>query len=1151
MKKKLFKMMGVAVPIVMVLALAISLVPAHTSTADAAVGKLRFETIPVPKIGSAGKYVLTPGTDVGPVVVSPDGSTLFAGDVSTITTNVIGVDPGASATSINITDTSDFRASGVVCIEDELVFYGSIDTVQLLECTRGYGGTTAATHAAGKAVTEKPMAYKSTDGGYTWSLTGLSEEAFNDSLAASDNTCVVDIGISPEYASDSSVYIATQKFVYQSTDGGKTFGTMNTPTAFPATAVINDMDVTLDAGGRLSVIIGTTAATYTGEVYVYSPETTGMSWKAQSIGATRNALGVAFSPNFAADEGIFAVTTNNTTAVTNTEIRCSFGYTKTGGGWDLSGIGDGEFLDKEGNNIIATRARIGFPVDFDVDSIMSNIAWVGLVADTSNGLNTVNGEEGDVFQVTFQPTKSSTVDLNVRGLISTLRTATNIWDIAVTGPADAANILVGTDYWSTGATNYYWTAYYSNDSGASWSHARTKSPTGGALGTASPVDGIHTTVALSSDFDTNEVAYAATTGAETSALSRTSDGGKSWNQISLIYYANATAAQPYRVRRYGPDAGYATNGKAYMLTTIGGNTGKGAVWLTENAGATYERILSFANPTVDPEINNIKTTKPAGTLFVIDYTNGKFWRSSDGGATWPTIINAKEPTIGSYDIADSTTLYTIHSNGHVWSTTQSGRPWVEPDESQISGVPTQYKRQGDIHIVSTESGKIFISTDAGNTFTKTLGLTDLPAATGAPRVTTIVFDSNFDSNHFVYASSIGTAGWGVWRIEINEDDPGANEWKQIDATSTGYGTVKGGPTLMFGGVLYIPDGATVNTTAGIGGLWRCVNPSADIDGIFPPEFKNVNTGLANGSVVGFKGPVVKPPYAFFMVNGSADYDKQVVAISDTLSTPVELLAPADKAKGEGVSLSTTDLTLTVIMSWKAVSGATAYRYQVANDMEFNSLVVNTTTTGQQKAISDLIPGKPYYWRVRVDEPLLSPWSSARDFTIGTATEFLPTSPAIGATGVDIMPTLTWNEYEGAIGYEVTVAEDSTFAILDFAYSSTSPFIKVRDALAYDTTYYWRVRGVTGPAVMVGKNMVAPTGPWVSGIFTTMAKPVVAQPPVIIEKEPAPPAEIKIVEIPAPAAPAAIPAYLLWTVIIIGAILIIALIVLIVRTRRVT
>jgi hypothetical protein len=204
------------------------------------------------------------------------------------------------------------------------------------------------------------------------------------------------------------------------------------------------------------------------------------------------------------------------------------------------------------------------------------------------------------------------------------------------------------------------------------------------------------------------------------------------------------------------------------------------------------------------------------------------------------------------------------------------------------------------------------------------------------------------------------------------------------------------------------------------------------------------------------------------------------------------------------------------------------------------------------AQADFMPNKTYYWRVRVNGtdfgPTLSPWSTTRSFSVEGEMPFAITTPEIGATGVSLTPTLGWTEYPGALSYEVALAEDPTFAVLDISHSADTTFYKIEEVLPYATTFYWRVRGVTGEADPRAKVQIRPGGPWASGVFTTMAEPVEPTPPVVIE--PTPPSEIQIVEVPVQAPPAAIPAYLLWTIIGIGAVLVIALIVLIVRTRRV-
>ncbi|MFC2010637.1 beta strand repeat-containing protein [Chloroflexota bacterium] len=161
-----------------------------------------------------------------------------------------------------------------------------------------------------------------------------------------------------------------------------------------------------------------------------------------------------------------------------------------------------------------------------------------------------------------------------------------------------------------------------------------------------------------------------------------------------------------------------------------------------------------------------------------------------------------------------------------------------------------------------------------------------------------------------------------------------------------------------------------------------------------------------------------------------------------------------------------------------------------------------------------------------------------------------TSPAAGVMGVTVKPTLVWSASTAAVSYQVQLAEDPTFATMAWSRSMSNNFYAIGMPLEYSTTYYWRVRAQTSTA----EDMV---GPWITGVFTTMAEPVEVAPPAVVEAEP----PVVNVEVAAPVVTveptpvtgggaAAIPDYLLWTIVIIGAVLIIALIVLIVRTRRV-
>ncbi|MBA7615449.1 hypothetical protein ES703_22730 [subsurface metagenome] len=255
-----------------------------------------------------------------------------------------------------------------------------------------------------------------------------------------------------------------------------------------------------------------------------------------------------------------------------------------------------------------------------------------------------------------------------------------------------------------------------------------------------------------------------------------------------------------------------------------------------------------------------------------------------------------------------------------------------------------------------------------------------------------------------------------------------------------------------------------------------------------------------------------------------------------------------------------------------MSKSTGYRLDIALDSKFSEKVIS----GLAKASSgstvvqvvgpnqgagaaqtyEFMPGVTYYWRVKATTPVRSPYSETRSFTYQTLeVPFDVSGPVAGARDVSIVPVLTWGAYPEAIRYQLSLCEDPSFQILEWSHNVDNTFYaldpEIDGALSYSTTYYWRVRGVTGESYTVGRSVITPAGPWITGVFTTEAEPVVTEPTVITIPEPAEPPEVQIVKVPeTTVVQQAIPDWMLLTIIIIGAVLVIALIVLIVRTRRI-
>jgi len=264
-------------------------------------------------------------------------------------------------------------------------------------------------------------------------------------------------------------------------------------------------------------------------------------------------------------------------------------------------------------------------------------------------------------------------------------------------------------------------------------------------------------------------------------------------------------------------------------------------------------------------------------------------------------------------------------------------------------------------------------------------------------------------------------------------------------------------------------------------------------------------------------------------------DAEIWALEDTCSGQVTLDSPPDGYKS--------DYEDQMRVAWDEVRDADEYEvkyYHVpTGDSDVDDEIEDTDVLLKQLSASS-----EYEWKVRVspDEPWHSRWSDL--WTFHTALGEPPWAPTLYTPGgewqysgidVDLMPAFSWESAESADGYQFMLADNAAF---------TSPLVneKVPESayqldfeLEYNSNYFWKVMAYKGTVALSRWSDV--------GAFTTMEKAVA--PPA-----PTPPATVTQ---PAPAPivlPTPIPPALLWTIIGIGALLIIAVIVLIVRTRRV-
>jgi hypothetical protein len=193
---------------------------------------------------------------------------------------------------------------------------------------------------------------------------------------------------------------------------------------------------------------------------------------------------------------------------------------------------------------------------------------------------------------------------------------------------------------------------------------------------------------------------------------------------------------------------------------------------------------------------------------------------------------------------------------------------------------------------------------------------------------------------------------------------------------------------------------------------------------------------------------------------------------------------------------------------------------------FSSFETTLTCT----VVDGLTPGTTYYWKVRVacDSPYVSKWSDLRSFDTALGSVPYLCSPYCGQSDVILPTNFSWDPVAGATSYEIQIVAASANGSADWTgattYTTTDNAFANIPGLDYSTVYYWRVRAVNNGV----------HGAWSTCLFTTIDE---AAAPV----EPPPPVEVTTNTIT--------PAWI-WVIIAIGGALTIAVIVLIVTTRRV-
>jgi len=384
-------------------------------------------------------------------------------------------------------------------------------------------------------------------------------------------------------------------------------------------------------------------------------------------------------------------------------------------------------------------------------------------------------------------------------------------------------------------------------------------------------------------------------------------------------------------------------------------------------------------------------------------------------------------------------------------------------------------------------------------------------------LTVVNFDPGWETNRMVYSTAstwldlwqlVGTGSTkltridstdvGVYRTEINLNEPSASTWEQVwDADD--FNAIAPEPQPVEGmlpswitfryalisdlqigqdGTMYVPFAVydfSRNFDTGTflekppsphgpgrftaGGVLRSLEPTQAVT-----EWDVIDKGLGewdglflNRAPVGDSNTLISLAWDF------QEWRWKLAIYDDTLCTQS---APAEPVSGDtAVGNIAGNNKVSVVLDWAELD-ADVYQWQVDNDCGFVApMIKEGNTTETLVTVTGLDPDVKYCWRVRALQPALSRWSDAQDFHTVMGTELNAPqllSPKAGTAIAEHKPVFQWSAIGWADKYQIQVATDGGFAtaalVIDETLGNTQGY-QSPDELE-DGTYYWRVKAMS-------------------------------------------------------------------------------------------
>jgi len=941
--------------------------------------------------------------------------------------------------------------------------------------------------------------YKSTDAGVTW------EDDITDALIRDGASLPAwDIAVAPDDSNLVAVVTDNRTAVYLSDDGGDSWEDSGVPDL--GGTLISDIAISPKYDDTYDVAIGTRYPNNAtdGDVWVITLGELS-NWKAQELqidpdsNKTADVSTVRFSPNYAGDKSILAIASsandisqreNRTflcTGERNTESKNTTWTTFI----EIIDPSKSSLGDSPGENEIIFSDLALLSQDYSKDS--NWIAYASYYSNSTTGCDDVYRIEEDGEQVYRLNVNGG----NEVGIASIAYQDGILLAGEVLAEPNSANALI---HICSNPTEYL----------TKWKEP-TKPPTGGASSenrANAQVVWLTSSIAYcvtSTNNVTNATAWANMAlpdgpwqgqACDESALSKSEDGGDTWNQLSLID-TEMTFLCDY--------AFFANNTILYLSSINKNGPAFDSIWRTEKTEnealtKTWQRVLCL-----DGRDNIILRPTPEWEekeqiYFAVPGTENAQY-SEDEGQTWEKVWDCPEVT--DLAVVSDKLLYILDDdvlNRRSWNETLWEGIW----EWQINidtGLPSgdALIAHGEHYVFVSEDGgkgRIAYSRDGGETFNLTEPLPRL----GKIQLTT---DEEFNSNKFIYAASDDSSS-DIYRWTIGA----STSWEEMNTPHKGFHGLSQIDEVLYGAYSYGP------------GVVRTLVPH--LKTIAVTDWDTTDVGLTSG--VTFKSRSLKAisneDVDIWAIAGK-DYDFPneegclwVYTDAFVLETPwpntpsLEESLPCDECTCRAEDFC---------FRWRMLPSTEKYELWIALDEDFTAIIHkegNITPAAQgapawcpSLSAVEFICGETYFWKVRScesteGERIRSRWSPTMKFTVKECSASEGTVhlaplllvPEIGAKNIGRSPTFSWKGFPPTTEYEFILAKDNALNQVVVSEKVSTTTYQYKGYLDWGTTYYWQVRAIDPVlsessigtfTVMPAPKPAAPTPPTPSWIWITI------------------------------------------------------------------